>query len=106
MNMKFYLTGQKFGKLTVIREDGRTPDKERLWLCQCDCGNTNSVRSYALRNGRTKSCGCQINIKFQGETRTLKEWAEHRGLSYTTVYMRYRKGDRGARLFRSVKNAF
>lgn len=47
------LTGQRFGRLVVQEyiNDGR-------WLCRCDCGQTCSVRSWSLRNGRTKSCGC------------------------------------------------
>ena len=55
------LTGQKFGRLTVIE---RAPNNDTftqpatLWRCKCDCGNEVVVRSYDLRKGRTKSCGC------------------------------------------------
>lgn len=39
------ITGQRFGKLQVIRFD---PDKKinnkAYWICQCDCGNIVSVR--------------------------------------------------------------
>ena len=58
------ITGQKFGRLTVlrrgedyIRKDG-TPIAQ--WECQCDCGNPNIVlvRGTALKSGQTKSCGC------------------------------------------------
>ena len=53
------LTGQKFGKLTVLR---RVEDKQRgrpMWLCQCECGNQTVVSStrLLLPNG-TRSCGC------------------------------------------------
>lgn len=51
------LTGQRFGKLVVIKQsenrNGRT-----AWLCKCDCGNTKVVRSIELRRGDTISCGC------------------------------------------------
>lgn len=52
------LTGQKFGRLTVLNED--FIDKKHCihWLCQCDCGRITSVRTDQLTSGRTKSCGC------------------------------------------------
>lgn len=56
------LTGQKFGRLTVIK---RIIDKENevkshttFWECRCDCGNTIVVRASNLKNGNTMSCGC------------------------------------------------
>lgn len=55
---KLDLTGQKFGKLTVLAPaenfNGRT-----AWLCQCDCGRKTVAKTYHLRSGHTKSCGCQ-----------------------------------------------
>jgi hypothetical protein len=29
-----------------------------MWKCQCECGNFINVRSYDLKSGHTKSCGC------------------------------------------------
>lgn len=52
------LTGQKFGRLTVIKRSERKSNQAAYWLCQCDCGNITEVRSTALRNGQTQSCGC------------------------------------------------
>lgn len=51
------LTGQRFGKLVVIK---RVPNKNKrtMWLCKCDCGNEVEVRSDQLRGGITNSCGC------------------------------------------------
>lgn len=55
--------GDKVGKLTVLREDIMT-DFGQKYLCQCDCGNTTSVREDNLENGKlnlkggTRSCGC------------------------------------------------
>lgn len=58
------LTGQKFGKLTVIRrgESRITPSgKPRVcWVCRCDCGNETIVDAQKLKVGHTKSCGCAI----------------------------------------------
>ena len=60
------LTGQRFGKLTVIkfsrwitRSSGK---KNRIWLCQCDCGNICEVLHEYLRCGDTNSCGCVSSI--------------------------------------------
>jgi hypothetical protein len=51
------LQGQRFGKWTVLYN----ADKD-LWCCQCDCGTThNFVRGRNLRQGLSKSCGCEKN---------------------------------------------
>lgn len=51
------LTGQRFGRLTVIRYDHSEHDGAH-WLCKCDCGTEKVIAGYLLRNGSTKSCGC------------------------------------------------
>lgn len=51
------LTGQKFGRLTVLKISRR--DKHNTyWLCKCDCGNLKEAKSRDLRNSITQSCGC------------------------------------------------
>lgn len=54
------LTGQKFGRLTVIeRAERRTGHGEHAhWVCMCDCGKVTVVKSSDLTCGKTKSCGC------------------------------------------------
>lgn len=52
------LTGQKFGRLTVIKRVENTKNKDTLWLCKCDCGGETITRITNLKNGNTKSCGC------------------------------------------------
>ena len=56
------LTGQKFGRLTVLsRAEGRVEPsgkKRTRWACRCDCGNTCVVLGEALTRGATMSCGC------------------------------------------------
>ena len=51
------LTGQKFGRLTVIKRV-ENKGKETCWLCKCDCGNEIIVQSNNLKSGNSKSCGC------------------------------------------------
>ena len=51
------LTGQRFGRLTVL---ALAPDHTHgmaRWLCRCDCNRETVVRGGNLRNGNTKSCG-------------------------------------------------
>lgn len=55
------LTGRKFGRLTVLRENGRLPGRNYAWLCLCSCGKHKTVDGSSLRRGATKSCGCLQN---------------------------------------------
>jgi hypothetical protein len=52
------LTGQRFGKLTLIKRLTNDKYKKAVWLCQCDCGNLKQATSNNLRRGLIKSCGC------------------------------------------------
>ena len=58
MSAKKDLTGQRFGRLTVLSDTGKRKRSSVVWLCQCDCGNTTEVITYSLTCGNTKSCGC------------------------------------------------
>ena len=57
--------GTKNGRLTVLSldhtysyvQDNGTKQTIKYFLCQCDCGNTTTVRQASLKS--TKSCGCQ-----------------------------------------------
>ena len=51
------LTGQKFGRLTVVRFDHKENGR-KYYLCQCDCGNFKIVSNHSLKSGNIKSCGC------------------------------------------------
>lgn len=56
------LTGQKFGRLTVIKmaENVKTKNgkSKSQCLCECECRNIIKVPSSTLKSGNTKSCGC------------------------------------------------
>ena len=58
MPKKIDLTGQIYGKLTVIREADKRIKNKVTWHCICECGNEIDVTSNSLRTGNTKSCGC------------------------------------------------
>jgi hypothetical protein len=52
------LTNQRFGRWTVLSGSGRDQYGNVLWLCKCDCGNTNIIKGYHLVTGGSRSCGC------------------------------------------------
>lgn len=54
------LSGQRFGRLTVIERMPPTPkSRSVLWICQCDCGNLCVYSSGSITNGNVVSCGCR-----------------------------------------------
>ena len=66
------LTGQTFGRLTVIRYAGIAKNRKALWECECSCGNRIVVQGTNLRNGNTSSCGCLHKERFNGHKHGLK----------------------------------
>lgn len=50
------ITGQKFGKLTVI--EYKIENAKTYCYCQCECGSKIWVAKNNLVNGHTQSCGC------------------------------------------------
>jgi hypothetical protein len=68
MSKKVDLTGQRFGRLTIVRQCGKSNNGKLLWLCVCDCGKTTITNTSNLRGGTTKSCGClqRDNLKDGG----------------------------------------
>lgn len=58
------LTGQLFGRLTVIEPSDPIGKRKRTaWLCNCSCGNNSIILSERLKSGDTRSCGCLNNEK-------------------------------------------
>lgn len=72
------LTGQKFGKLTVIECAGKIDGRRYHWLCKCDCGNEKVLPAGSLTSGNTKSCGCG---KYDGIKKYNQEQSEKNKLS-------------------------
>jgi hypothetical protein len=52
------LTGQRFGKLTVLGRAGVNRCGKTEWDCACDCGGAATPCTSNLHNGTTRSCGC------------------------------------------------
>ena len=54
--MRKDLTGQKNGKLEVLRFDFEK-DQKAYWLCRCDCGEEVTLNTNAVAIEKQKSCG-------------------------------------------------
>ena len=72
MAEKMDLTGQKFGRLTVLYEAESYRDStnhlRRKWHCRCDCGVEKDIPQHSLLHGHTLSCGCYgIEARRQGK---------------------------------------
>lgn len=52
------LTGQRFGRLVVIRRASLNIRGKPAWDCRCDCGAHRTIPGAALRKRNTRSCGC------------------------------------------------
>lgn len=50
------LSGQRFGKLLVIRRTGTAKGYNAIWLCKCDCGKTREAIGSSLLSGSCNSC--------------------------------------------------
>ena len=76
------MTGQKYGKLTVLSFYGRQGKSQHAtWKCRCDCGNIKIIVGASIRAKRSLSCGCESkNTRF-----TSKRMKKH-GKSYDRVY--------------------
>lgn len=57
MMKRLNLEGLRFGRLVALSDSGSAKG-QRLWQCQCDCGQSAMVRAAALRSGNTRSCCC------------------------------------------------
>ena len=80
------LTGQKFGKLIVLRriDDYIFPkgSKTVRYECLCECGTIKAVTGNNLRSGNTTSCGC---YKKEVAIHNMPDNKKH-GLSHGRLY--------------------
>ena len=125
--IKLELTGQRIGKLTVIKDSGDRQGKCVMWLCECECGATLKVRASRLvgtcRGGiPQQSCGCHSfpfatpnrdrNNKFRdlhglAGTPAYKSWSEMKRRCYNYNYKGYhRYGGRGIKVCKEWINNF
>ena len=72
------IPGDKYGRLMVIRMC--KVGGKRMWECLCKCGIVTYQKSYYLRKGIVKSCGCHKLELFVGRNTThgLHDLPEHK----------------------------
>lgn len=104
------ITGNRYGRLTVIQRCGTSSDNRPQWLCKCDCGNSVVVRGYLLKNNKTKSCGCyhREQARAQGKskakhnlssTRLYNIWKDMQNRCYSEKHKSYKHyGGRGIKV--------
>lgn len=99
------LTGKRFGRLLVIRQEGVNKQGSRMWLCEC--GNAKIINGADLRRGNIRSCGClnselareRLLLHGQSRTKTYREWNKMKSRCRgNSQYNRQRYGDRGIKV--------
>lgn len=95
------LSGERFGRLTVIREsDKKIKDKNaRYYVCVCDCGNVTDTGRFHLINGAAISCGCfrkeyMHNKEYKhggGGERIYSIWCSMRHRCYSVKHPSYER---------------
>jgi hypothetical protein len=59
------MIGRRFGRLTVLHETAPYgAQRDRRWMCGCDCGVAKPVAQRHLRAGKIVSCGCWKKERF------------------------------------------
>jgi hypothetical protein len=79
------LTGQKFGRLTVI-ERAENKGHEPTWICKCECGNLKRVIGAELRKGNTTSCGCYAKEVTSKRLKGKTPHNKRHGMTGTRIY--------------------
>jgi hypothetical protein len=85
---KLDLSGKSFGRITVLREGGRSNAGKVRFVCICSCGNPEEfeVIGSDLKSGHTKSCGC---YEIENRNKHLEKNYTH-GLSKHPLYNNWR----------------
>ena len=104
------ITGQRFGRLVVLKYLKQDEHSHSLWLCKCDCGNETILPKCKLTTGWTKSCGClhkesvsnkNCNFYKHGKTKTRQHrlWAGIQDRCYNSKNQDYYNyGGRGIKV--------
>ena len=101
------LTGQRFGRWTVLRPVRQAKWGVWYWLCRCCCGVKRAVNGEHLRLKKSRSCGCwqrecvgrRARVHGMSQTRFWHIWREMRTRCLNKNARRYRDyGGRGIRI--------
>ncbi|BDA82398.1 hypothetical protein [Staphylococcus phage vB_SsapH-Golestan-105-M] len=94
MNVNEYI-GLKYGRLTIQSFSHKDKYYHVFVNCQCECGNTKTLRLNNLINGIAKSCGC---LKSESSKKNISKLIENKDYINTT------HGQTGTRLYSIYRN--
>lgn len=112
------ITGERYGRLTVLSREGKNGSGSITWRCKCDCGKEVVISGKALRRGEAKSCGCTRNEKIaavgkknatHGErhTKLYSQWSSMKARCSNPAHNRYELyGGRGIAVCAEWANNF
>lgn len=91
------LTGQRFGKWTVLERVENDKYGSAMWLCRCDCGAELIISGSDLslnRSTKCKSCSGYAlrHYEINGVSVTLSDIAKYAGITVQTVRRRIKAG--------------
>lgn len=94
MGSRIDLTGQRFGRLEVVRPGPTHKSKSGFeftrWFCLCDCGREVITYTSGLRRGHARSCGClQKEVAAQNSITSGHKRARH-GMTNARVWRIWR----------------
>lgn len=86
------LVNQKFGDLTVKKFAGLDKKGNRLWLCECTCGDKEITTTHKLTSGKKTNCGCKKkkNTQIFLDRRGIKE----RNVNLSKRYFKEKKKEK------------
>lgn len=87
---KLDLTGQRFGRLTVVSPSPLRCYRNVVWHCRCDCGESTEMRGDHLRSGHSQSCGCLSRDRVQQMGTTNARHGHCAGYVKTGTYRSWR----------------
>lgn len=78
--------GEKYNRLTILKEVTKADDKNRKFLCECVCGTIQTKSGVDVFRGHSKSCGClsrekaiERNKSEEHRNRMIKRNKERKG---------------------------
>ena len=77
---------KKINKLTIIRFDHYGKNKEKYYLFECECGKQKVINFQNVKQGKTKSCGCNYKIRAEKDIKKTNKFrfCKNYIIGYTT----------------------